>query len=116
MKLIGKLMLPKYDEVGAREEFTNLLMGEDAPCMVDPKKKRRDVLRKVKVGAPVQMKWKKRNGYRTILVIDPISGLDFGEVSSGTSEHVWSKYPRCKMIGEVIEKASGSARIRWKVY
>ena len=87
---------PDYDAIDAVTTQTNLLVATDT-------KERQAAIKKLRIGALVDLKRTRQNGHVVYVVSDLKTGKVIGEISYGTSEYLDQNYRNYKMLGKVTE-------------
>lgn len=84
-----KIVLPDFDSVDGKARV-NLVIYANHKCRLDPKKTRQSVIKKMKVGDQVAIRYE----HGKFLVIDARTGLDVGALSPGVQEYLLENYSK----------------------
>ena len=107
--------LPDWDSARGKKILENKLVAVDAKCLLNPKKARMSVIRTLKVGSPLAVQYAETQYGNFFIAIDPVTGLDIGSVSEGTSQYVLEKFrPGTKFVGRITELDKSTVRIEWR--
>ena len=105
------IKLPDFDSAQGKKVFSNLLLGSQYACMLDPTKDKQAIIKKLKVGSPLAMVEIEWNGNPYIAAIDPNTGMDIGTLGPGVYDYIKGKFrPHTKFVGRVAEKNENARR------
>lgn len=108
--------LPDFESAQGKKIFSNLLIGSQYPCMLDPTKTKQSIIKKLKVGSPLAMVEIEWNGKPYIAAIDPNMGMDIGTLGPGVYDYIKGKFrPHTKFVGRVAEKLKMNGEKTWSV-
>lgn len=103
--------LPDFESAQGKKIFSNLLIGSQYPCMLDPTKTKQSIIKKLKVGSPLAMVEIEWNGSPYIAAVDPNTCMDIGTLGPGVYDYIKGKFrPHTKFVGRVAKKNENARR------
>ncbi|MBO7726899.1 MAG: hypothetical protein J6S50_00450 [Oscillospiraceae bacterium] len=95
---------------------TNRIAGVGYECRKDPKKKRLDVLKSLKVGAPLVLEYYEYEGRPAYMVVDCKSGLDIGTLHEGTAVSLKESFPNAVFVAKIVENNKFDVSVTYDIY
>ena len=105
---------PDRDDLVAVKE--NAAVGIVYECRKNPKKSRLNVLKKMKVGSPVEFEFYFYQHEPAYMLIDRKSGLDFGNLSRGVAETIFKTFPHATIVGRITDMSCDFVHVRYEIY
>lgn len=119
MALFKKSKIPEK-EFPDRDDLVeikeNYAVGTIYECKKNPKKNRLNVLKKMKVGSPVDFEFYYYQHEPAYMLIDRKSGLDFGNLSQTVADSVFKHFPNATIVGRISEILEDTVIVRYEIY
>ena len=94
----------------------NLAVGTVYECKKNHKKNRQQVLKKMKIGSPVDFEFYYYGDQPAYLLIDRKTGLDFGNLGQEVASSIFDQFSKCVIVGTISDFYDNSAHVRYEIY